>query len=258
LVALAAAYVLTPGAPDVPLNGMPIGQTGIVTLVLLIGTWLWTRRNAKPAAVSLAILLVALIAIKFTLATATPKSGWLARYYANESLAPPVERSIDFPDLPATRIDRYLALKETEFQVHFFNNREYNTGIYRETTLPFSVQWTGHVSVDRDSIHAMAMSANGRAEVLLDGVRQALITGLGGQTATGDFTLAMKAGHHVIDIRYQKPADTAPLLQLEQAGGRSIVVMDDAITPFPTEPSALSRRTPAIVAGWLLHLIART
>ena len=83
LVALAAAYVLAPGAPDVPLNGIPIGQTGIVTLVLLIGTWLWTRRNAKPAAISLVIVFVALIAIKFTIASVTPKSGWLARYYAN-------------------------------------------------------------------------------------------------------------------------------------------------------------------------------
>ena len=255
LVALAAAYVLAPGAPDVPLNGIPIGQTGIVTLVLLIGSWLWTRRHAKTAAVSLVVLFVALIAIKFTIASVTPKSGWLARYYANESFEPPIERSIDFPGLAATRIDRHLTLKETTFPVHFFNNREYNTGVYRETSLPFSVHWTGHVVVDRDSIHAAAITTNGRAEVLLDGVRQALITGLG-QTAVGDFTLPMKPGHHVIEIRYQKPADTAPLLWLEQAPGKSIPFMNDSITPFETEPSALARRMPAIVGGWFLHVVA--
>ncbi len=255
LVALAAAYVLAPGAPDVPLNGIPIGQTGIVTLVLLIGTWLWTRRNARPAAVSLVVLFVALIAIKFTIASVTPKPGWLGRYHANESFDPPVERSIDFPGLSGTRIDRRLSLEETEFPVHFFNNREYNTGVYRETTLPFSVHWTGHVVADRDETVSAALTANGRAEVLLDGVRQALVTGAG-QTGAGDFTLTLTPGHHLIEVRYQKPADTTPLLRLEQLPDRSGAFMNDAVTPFETDPPALSRRAAATGAGWLLHAVA--
>ena len=60
--------------------------------------------------------------------------------------------------------------------------------------------------------------------------------------AVGDFTLPLKPGHHVIEVRYQKPAETAPLLRLEQTPGKSIAFMNDAITPFETQPSALSRR----------------
>ena len=266
LVALAAAYVLAPGAPDVPLNGIPIGQTGIVTLVLLIGTWLWTRRHAKAAAVSLAVLFAALIAIKFTIASVTPTYGWLARYYANESFEPPIERSIDFPGLPATRIDRRLSFEETEFPVHFFNNREYNTGVFREMTLPFSVHWTGHIVVDSDERVSASLTTNGRAEVLLDGARQALITGVG-QTGVGDFTLALTPGHHVIEVRYQKPAETAALLRLEATPAESGAFPNDAITPFETSlswgqaakfsgSSALSRRTIAVGVGWLLHAVA--
>lgn len=216
---------------------------------------MWTRRHVKTAAISLAVLFVALVAIKFTIASVTPKSGWLARYYANESFAPPVERSIDFAGLPATRIDRFLSFKETEFPVHFFNNREYNTGVYRETTLPFSVHWTGHVVVDGDERISASLTTNGRTEVLVDGTRQALITGLG-QTGVGDFILALTPGHHLIEVRYQKPAETAPLLRLEQIPGNSIAFMSDAITPFETEPSALSRRPMAVGAGWFLHLVA--
>ncbi len=255
LVALAAAYALAPGAPDVPLNGIPIGQTGVVTLVLLIGTWLWTRRKAKPAAMWLAVLFIALIAIKFTIAAVTPRFGWLASYYANESFEPPAERSIDFRGLPATRIDRALLFKETEFPVHFFNNREYNTGVYRETTLPFSVQWTGHVRTTADEMFAGQLTTNGRAELLVDGARQALITGLG-QTAVGDFALALKPGDHVIEIRYQKPADTAPLLLLEQSPG--IPFLTGRILPLSSGQAAKFSESLSLgqAAGWLLHAVA--
>ncbi len=259
-MALAAAYVLAPGAPDVPLNGIPIGQTGTVTLVMLVGTWLWTRRNAKPAAFWLVILFVALIGAKAAIGWATPQTGWLARYYANENFEGSFERSIDFPGLPGTRIDRILSFRETEFPVHFFNNREYNTGVYRETTLPFSVRWTAHLVVPADETIAGVLTANGRAELVVDGDRQALITGLG-QTAVGDFTLALKPGHHVIELKYQKPADTTPLLRLEHDG--SIPFLRDRTTPLSwddaekiSESAALFRRQLATAAGWLLHGIA--
>jgi hypothetical protein len=257
-IAAAVAYVMTPGAPDVPLAGLPIGQAGIVTLVLVVGAWLWTRRTAPPVRFALVAVLVLLAVIKLSLAAVTPQSGWLARYYANATFEPPVERSLDFRHLPATRIDRVLAFKETQFPVHFFNNRGYNQGVYREWTMPFSVSWTGYVTVSEPVDAKGALAVNGRAEVWLDGARVGVITAAGGQTGTGDFVLRLTPGTHQIEFRYQKPAETHGLFVLGRSPGdaspRSF--MDDAVTPFETDPSALARRPIASAAGWLLHVIA--
>jgi hypothetical protein len=251
LVALAVAYLLAPGAPNLPLSGIPIGQTGIVVLTLIVGTWLWVRREAAPVSGARVAMVALLIAIKVAVGLVTPHTGWLGRYYANESFAEPFERSIDFPGLGATRIDRTLSLADTEFPVHFFNNRHYNTGVYREATLPFSVQWTGHLTVDERQTVAGAVSVNGRAEVLLDGNSVAQVSGIGQSRA---LDLVLPPGSHTIEVRYQKPADTPGLLVLESAPGKGGPLLDAPITPFDT-PVSRARLIATATTTLILHAI---
>jgi hypothetical protein len=256
VVAIAAAYVIAPGVSGLPLSGLPFGQTGIVVLTMLIGGYVWTRRESKPVPASWIVTLLLATVVKIALSAITPQAGWLARYYANEDFAAPFEPSMDFRGLGATRIDPGLSFRETEFPVHFFNDRHYNTGVFREWSLPFSVHWTGHVEVDHEETIPAVWSANGRAEVLLDGVLQSALAGLG-QTATGDFILRLRPGRHVIEVRYQKPRDTAALLMIEEgpAKGSAPAFMQGVVAPFETALPALSRRGPALIAAVLLHLL---
>ena len=85
------------------------------------------------------------IAVKFALALVVPHSGWIAAYYTNDQLQPPVRRSVEFSLPDATRIDRQLSFVDTEFPVHFFNEHGFNFGLRREATEPFSVRWRGYV-----------------------------------------------------------------------------------------------------------------
>lgn len=251
LVLVGLGYVLAPGVAWLPLSGIPIGQTGIVVLTAVIGAWIWTRGSATPADGRWVALIAVAILIKVTLATVTPHTGWLGRYYANENFAGPFEPSMDFRGLDATRIDVDLTLRDTEFPVHFFNDREYNTGIFREYSLPFSVQWTGHVFVDRaqDGVTG-AIAANGRAELLLDGVRQAVVAAPGQAVK---FQLAMAPGPHMIEVRYQKPADTAPMLSVEEAPGTAAAFLAGQVSPFALA-RPLSGLTVATFLAITLHL----
>jgi hypothetical protein len=192
---LAIAYVIAPGAPGAPVSGIPIGQTGSVALVLIVGASLWARRARPDVGLPAVLIMAIVIAIKISLAAISPEPGWLARYYANETLQGPVERSIDYPRLgDATRVDRRLAMKNTEFPVHFFNNREYNTGVYRETALPFSVRWTGYVFAGDDQRLTGTLSANGRAELLVDGTSVATAS----TTGASPLDVSLPAGPHAL------------------------------------------------------------
>ena len=252
LIVVATAYVLAPGAPGLPLSGIPIGQTGIVTLVALIGTGIWTGRAANRVAAKWVVVVAVAVGLKIALAAMTPQIGWLGRYYANENFAAPMQPSMDFRGLEATRIDRRLSMRETEFPVHFYNDREYNTGVFREWTLPFSIHWTGYVTAERDQPVAFQLSANGRAELIVDGARQAQAAGSPGQTAIANASLILTPGSHRLEVRYQKPANTAGLLRLDETTG----TVTDLVSPFnaPSPSAAMLRLAGAV--GWLLHLIA--
>jgi hypothetical protein len=241
---LAIAYVIAPGAPGAPVSGIPIGQTGSVALVLIVGASLWARRARPDVGLPAVLIMAIVIAIKISLAAISPEPGWLARYYANETLQGPVERSIDYPRLgDATRVDRRLAMKNTEFPVHFFNNREYNTGVYRETALPFSVRWTGYVFAGDDQRLTGTLSANGRAELLVDGTSVATAS----TTGASPLDVSLPAGPHALEVRYQKPADTEPMINL------ALGEINERIAPDAADVFAVDRAWTTVVA-WVLHL----
>ncbi len=229
--------MLAPGHPQLPLAGVPIGQTGTVILILLISTAIWSRQSATSSgAWRRALVLGVLIAIKIGVSSVAPVTGWLARYHANATFAPPIERSMDFRNLDGTRIDRDLAFEETGFPVHFFNDYTFNTGVFREWSEPFSVEWTGHVLIREAMSVPVNIEQRGTAELLVDG-----------SSASGA-TINLSPGPHVVEVRYSKPANTLGLLRL------SFPVAP--VTPFATPDSRLNWLTPLAALGWALHLAA--
>jgi hypothetical protein len=244
LVFAAALYLLAPGHPDVILAGVPLGQTGAFLLVTLFVAWAWTRDDAVTVAPSLIRALGIVIAVKFAIALVVPHSGWLAAYYANDQLTPPVRRSVDFSLPGATRIDRQVSFVDTEFPVHFFNESDFNRGFRREATEPFSVYWRGHI--DAGAPLRLRYEATGAAELAVDGAR------IEGPPVT------VAPGRHLIEVRYRKAKD------LE--GAIHVFPLDDAGQPrdwaigevTPTEVPAYSRSAARSLAAaaWLAHVMA--
>ena len=141
-------YLLVPGHPDLPGRGIPLGVSEIVLLAVIVTLWTWSRSAASTERTPWASILVIVVAaaLKMTLAFASYPTGWLAQYYANDALQPPMERSTEF--LPgaiggraaATRIDRRLDFRDTQFPVHFFNGTGSGTGLAAKSPIrsPFA------------------------------------------------------------------------------------------------------------------------
>jgi len=227
--------LLAPGHPQLPLAGVPAGQIGTVILILLVSLALWSRsKPGPPLPWRRALVLGLLMAIKIGVWSLAPATGWLARYHANGTFAPPLARSLDFRSLDGTRIDRALSFEETEFPVHFFNDYAYNTGSFREWSEPFSVEWTGHVLVAEATSFPVRLEARGTGELRVDGARQS------------GSAIELSPGRHLLEVRYSKPENTFGLLRLSLPFA--------PITPAPVSEWQLMMLTPLAVLGWLLHV----
>ena len=241
-VFVAALYLIAPGHPDVLLAGLPLGQTGSVLLVLLVGAWAWTRGVEFPApSPRLTALVAAAIAVKVLIAAVAPPSGWSASYYANDQLTPPVQPSLDFPDLEATRIDRQLSFADSEFPVHFFNDNGFNFGLRREVSEPYSVHWRGYVQTSEPT--TLTLESRGPADIDVDGTRASVLPA------------TIEAGTHIIDVRYRKPRDTDGLLRVLplDAGGAPRDWRRGEVTPAPVSASRRALTRWLVVPAWLLH-----
>ena len=240
LVFAAAAYLVAPGHPDIALAGLPLGQAGTTLLILLIATWAWTRGTPFPAPrPSLTGVVFIAIAMKLMLAAVVPQSGWLAEYFANDRFEPPVQRSLDFRGLNATRIDRQLSFADKQFPVHFFNDVSFNFGFRREVTEPFSVYWRGHLE------NAQPLTLDGEA-------RGDLIVAVDSKPTV--LPAAIDPGTHVIEVRYRKPRDVEGSVRVsprDEGGVRSWRIGE--VTPQPVPSSRRSLARFLAVAAWLLH-----
>ena len=254
-------YLLVPGHPDLPGSGLPLRVPEIVLIAVVVTLWLWSRPAASttgpPWTPTLVIVVAALL--KMVLAFAWSPTGWVAEYYANDSLQPPMERSTEF--LPgalagraaATRIDPRLDFRDTRFPVHFFNEYRFAHGFRREVTDPFSVRWSGQFHAFDNLELTLVLDARGDADVFVDG-RQAM--GLDSPsvdgTARGEIRVA--AGDHAIEVRYRKPANTDPLLRLSRSDAGIVSVFHDpAVLPFA--PADWRRAVAGLLpaAGWMGH-----
>lgn len=243
LVFAAALYLIIPGHPDALLSGVPLGQTGTVLVILLIGCWAWTRDSVpSPPPPWLLGAVIAAIVVKIALGTVAPASGWLGAYYANDRFEPPVRRSLDFIELEATRIDRQLRFAGTGFPVHFFNDPNFNFGVLREVTLPFSVQWRGHLRNDEPL--TLGWDGAGTVAVSVDNAAQ-------------QPPVVLPPGEHVIDVRYSKPADTEGRLRVsaQDANGAARDWRLGEITPGPEPPWRRSLAMPLVYAASLISII---
>lgn len=143
------AYIVIPVAGWGLLDGRPLGlpETSALAAVL----WLWGSNHRLGLAPVVGAALVAKLALGLPLLA---PHGFEARYYANGSFDPPVERSIEGGGPGVTRIDERLRFGEDgapDLPVHFFNEvKRFN--FYAATDpdrrwLPVSVAWSGTLRV---------------------------------------------------------------------------------------------------------------
>jgi 4-amino-4-deoxy-L-arabinose transferase-like glycosyltransferase len=226
LVCAAAVYLIAPGHPDLMFGGLPLGQSGTVFLIALIGAWAWTRDVSGRTHSWPVATVGAAIALKLAFAWLAPHSGWLAHYYANDNFAPPAQRSLDFLDLPGTRIDRQLSFVDTEFPVHFFNDRAFSFGLRREATEAFSVHWRGYLHAEDRMV--LEPASRGALEVIVDG-----------QAAPP--TVVIEPGEHLVEVKYQKPRGVEGLVRVlpRATNGALRQWRIGEVTP---EPQPVSRR----------------
>lgn len=247
-VLAAVAYIAAPGHPDLPFRGIPLGVSGLAAIVVLV-TIAWWARDERPSARSrsrIAFLLIALAVLKVAVDLAATQSGWLARYYANADFAPPIERSIDFPDADGTRVDRTIDFADTQFPVHFFNEWRFAHGFRREYTDAFSVHWTGHLRTDVATAPTIDLEARGAVRLDVDGIT-AVDLNSPAAIQRNQVSLRLNAGDHVIDVRYRKPPETEALLRVSGLAD---------VTPAPLPAWRRTLRQPSRVTAWALHLVA--
>ena len=244
LVFAAALYLLAPGHPDVILSGVPLGQTGAFLFIVILLCWAWTRDVAPRISPRLIRALGIAIAVKFALSFVVPHSGWLAAYYANDQLQPPVRRSIDFSIPNATRIDRQVSFVDTEFPVHFFNEHGFNYGFRREATEAFSVLWRGYLHAPEPL--NIRHEARGDVRVSIDGV-----------AATAN-PIAVPAGDHTIEVEYRKAKEIEGIVHVRplDAAGAVREWRIGEITPAPASPAQRAAARWLLFVQWLVHLIA--
>jgi hypothetical protein len=247
---LAALYVLAPGHPELPLAGIPIGQSGIVALVAvaLVGSLSLRRQAPRSASLAMAVL----VGVKVAAALMVPEPGWLAYYHAGP-LDDPHERSTDYRSLSATRIDRQLAFADTTFPVHFFNDRRFDRGFRREFTEPFAVRWTGVLNVAEPETIELRMRARGSASVSIDRRELARIDSPA-DAAASSFSFPVTGASHAIEVRYSKPADTEGLLELLKADSGAPWRAD--ISPTPVTSWQAKARGPLRVLSGIAHVMA--
>jgi hypothetical protein len=244
LVFAAALYLVAPGHPDVILSGVPLGQTGTFLLIALLVFSTWTRDTAVPVRPSLIRALGIAAALKVAMALVVPHSGWIASYYANDQLQPPLRKSTEFSIPGATRIDRQLSFVDTEFPVHFFNDDGFNFGVRREASEAFSVEWQGRV-------HARAPlsirhDARGQLQVTVDGV------------VASTNPIAIEPGNHLIVVQYRKPKtiEGAVHVQPLDAGGAPREWAIGEVTPIDVAPSRRAAARYLANVAWTMHLLA--
>lgn len=242
LLFMAALYLVARGHPDVPLGGIPLGQTGAFLLVVIATAALWTRDVSAPPSGRLVTAIAGAVVLKLAIAAVVPQSGWLALYYANDRFKPPWERSTDFRGLGGTRIDRQLAFEEDQFPVHFFNDARFNAGFKREVTEPFSAHWRGYIAAPEPIV--IEAASRGDLEIAVDGLR-----------AASD-PVTVPAGEHLIDVRYRKPAQTSGqicVMPSDRGALRRWRVGE--VTPVPEPAWRRSAARGAIWLAWLLHAV---
>ena len=240
-------YIALPAAGWGWLDGLPIGWLEAVAIALV--WWMWAASRRIPAGRAL----VALIVVKVLVGALLAPGGFTARYYANDSWSPPVERSLEFRSSDITRHDERLAFggdDQPGLPLHFLNDLRFN--FYQPTEprrdqLAYSVVWEGWIDADaaREQTFYLATSDGVRGEIAIDG--RPVIPLSDTPERTGALTLSR--GWHAVTVRVGAPNGSDRRVEAGEIVGRERRPFDDRRV-FRNEVGA-ARLAIAGVARWI-------
>jgi hypothetical protein len=241
----ALIFFAAPGVRGAWFSGVPLGLGAIVALTL-IGFVCWVGDDERSARLPrIALALLALAAIKIAAGALAPATGWLGQYYANGMFERQPRRSTEFPRLAgATRIDPRIDFRDDYLPLYFLNEADFNRGNRREVTEPVSVAWTGHFAATGAMPMRLEMDVRGQASVAIDGRDVLHAAGSEAEAPLG----GLKAGDHIVAVRYTKPANTDPLVRLNG--------VDAVVTPFPTAPWRIRALRLLLPLAWIVDFLA--
>jgi hypothetical protein len=163
--------------------GLPLTPHATVAIVAIWLAYFASRRARWQAGVP-----VALVLLKLAVGTlAFVDRGLVAQYFANDTFAPPVERSVEFPRasraaseggrVPFTRVDPALDFgpaADRDLPLYFLNDltraADRQTATFLASTAPYSVSWTGHLLVPRDETVTAFVTGKGiSGDIAIDG-----------------------------------------------------------------------------------------
>lgn len=203
-------------------------------------------------------MLVVLAVAKVVLGGLFVDRGFTAQYYANDTWAAPVERSIEFREETFTRRDERLAFGSAgrpDLPLHFFNDLRFNFYLPSDPQrdqLAYSVEWNGFLHHDADSSPVTFYVAAGQgvsSELAIDG-RQ-VIAPDGASPRTG--SIRLETGWHAIRVRVAAPYGASRSFEAGE-------IVDDTTRPFDGDrilltPAGSVRLASDAVLRWATHLV---
>jgi len=206
--------------------------------------------------------LVVLVVAKVVLGSLFVDGGFAARYYANDTWAPPVERSIEFRRETFTRRDERLAFGtagEPDLPLYFFNDTKFNFYLPthpRRDQLAYSVEWIGFLYHETDSSPLTFYVAPGEgvsSDLTIDDhqVIAPEIAPDGASPRTG--SIRLETGWHAVRVRVAAPYGASRRFEAGE-------IVDDTARPFDSDrillkPAGSVRLSSDAVLRWATRLV---
>ncbi|MFN0070710.1 MAG: glycosyltransferase family 39 protein [Chloroflexota bacterium] len=214
---------------------MPLHPSGIIIALALpaliygVGRWIPHR-----AALTAALVLIALTILKLGIAAAAPEYGLKASYFDNSRFNGRPERSSEFRLPDATRLDRAIDFGGDEFPVYFFNDSErfnyFGSGQPQRRQLPFSVLWTGVLLVPEDGRYTFRLTASGEGSVDFGTVLKLAINADGRDSR--EYETDLRAGELPVRAEYSRRPARSPDFHIDWLrDGRFVPLADPYLRP---------------------------
>jgi hypothetical protein len=255
-IGAALIYLALPGYPLGWLTGLPLRPLGLATLVALaLVLFAASPLGRIPRAFQLLWLFVVLAALKLAMAVAAPTYGLEASYYVKTGTAPVPERSTEFPNLAATRLDRRLSFEAEGFPLYFLNdNVRFN--FYRDnepdrSRLPFSARWSGLIEIPAEGEYRFWLTAIGSARLSLAGDTQLGVDSLD-QPRTTEQRVMLAQRAQPIELDYARRAGQPARLVVEWDDGGGRVALAAPFIRARSSAVPLSLASPLL---WFSHAL---
>lgn len=247
---LLTLYPLLPGE-GLLYSGVPLGPAGLIACFAMASlAWLARRGGAPDPGRRLLMVAAGLCAARCLMGAAQVQQGLVARYHANSDLAGPCERSLRFPGLPATRIDRSLEFAGEQFPLYFLNDTSrFKVDRARQAQLPFSVRWEGYLRVPASRGAVLLAESPNPVQVRLAG---RTVLDLAAGAGRGAARVELSQGLHPIAVIYRNPAGAPRLLRVGFLGGGGLLPLgagDLFAAPHPRAALQRDRWARGLLGG---------